>query len=163
MAIFTLAVNGRRHRIEADPGMPLLWALRDRLQLLGTKYGCGVGLCGACTVHEDGRAVRSCQVTVAAAAGKSYVTIEGLSADGGHPCQRAWLEEDVAQCGFCQPGMIMEAAALLRAVGSPADGDIDRALGAHVCRCGTYARLRAAVHRAAAIAASGTPEMTEPR
>jgi isoquinoline 1-oxidoreductase subunit alpha len=149
MAVFTLDVNGRRHQIDADPAMPLLWALRDRLNLTGTKYGCGAGLCGACTVHQDGRAVRSCQITLAAAAGKSFTTIEGLSPDGTHPCQRAWLDEDVAQCGFCQPGMIMEAAALLRANVGPSRADVDRALAGHICRCGTYTRLRAAVVRAA--------------
>ncbi|HEX3703261.1 MAG TPA: (2Fe-2S)-binding protein [Vicinamibacterales bacterium] len=149
MALFTIVINGEPRQIDADPRMPLLWALRDRWQLTGTKYGCGLGQCGACTVHEHGRAVRSCQVTVAAAAGKAYTTIEGLSADGTHPCQRAWIEEDVAQCGFCQPGMIMEAAAFLRANPAPSDRDIDRALAGHICRCGTYTKLRAAVRRAA--------------
>jgi isoquinoline 1-oxidoreductase alpha subunit len=149
MALFTIVVNGEPRQIDADPRLPLLWALRDRWALTGTKYGCGLGQCGACTVHQDGRAVRSCQVSVAAAAGKSYTTIEGLSAGGTHPCQRAWVDEDVAQCGFCQPGMIMEAAALLRVNPSPSDRDIDRAFGGHVCRCGTYTKLRAAVHRAA--------------
>jgi isoquinoline 1-oxidoreductase subunit alpha len=148
MPLFTLTINGRVRQIDGDADMPLLWALRDRLGLLGTKYGCGVGLCGACTVHEDGSAVRSCTVTLAAAAGKSYVTIEALSPEGTHPCQRAWIDEDVAQCGFCQPGMIMETAALLRHTPSPTDGEIDAALGSHICRCGTYGRLRAAVHRA---------------
>jgi isoquinoline 1-oxidoreductase alpha subunit len=150
MAIYTIEINGEHRQIDGDPAMPLLWALRDRLNLTGTKYGCGVGLCGACTVHQEGRAVRSCQVTVAAAAGKSYTTIEGLSPDGTHPCQRAWLDEDVAQCGFCQPGMIMEAAALLQVNRAPSSADVDRALGGHICRCGTYTRLRAAVLRAAA-------------
>src|SRR4051812_45535591 len=107
-AIHNIEVNGRHFRIEADPEMPLLWALRDRLNLTGTKYGCGAGLCGACTIHQNGRAVRACQTTLRQAAGKSFVTIEGLSPDGSHPCQQAWLVEDVAQCGFCQPGMIME-------------------------------------------------------
>ena len=148
MPTFQLTVNGRRERVEASPAMPLLWVLRDRLSLLGTKYGCGVGLCGACTVHENGRAVRSCTLTVAEAAGRSYTTIEGLSPDGQHPCQRAWIEEDVAQCGYCQPGMIMEAAALLRARPDPTDREIDDALSSHVCRCGTYNRLRRAVRRA---------------
>jgi isoquinoline 1-oxidoreductase subunit alpha len=149
MAIHTIEVNGQRYRIDADPAMPLLWALRDRLNLTGTKYGCGIGVCGACTVHQDGVGVRSCQVTIAAAAGKSITTIEGLSADGSHPCQRAWLDEDVAQCGFCQPGMIMEAAGLLRRNPMPSSADVDRALAGHICRCGTYTRLRAAVLRAA--------------
>jgi aerobic-type carbon monoxide dehydrogenase small subunit (CoxS/CutS family) len=149
MARFTIVINGEPRQIDADPRMPLLWALRDRWQLTGTKYGCGLGQCGACTVHQDGRAVRSCQVTVAAAAGKAYTTIEGLSTDGTHPCQRAWIEEDVAQCGFCQPGMIMEAAAFLHTNPTPSDRDIDRALTGHICRCGTYTKLRAAVRRAA--------------
>jgi isoquinoline 1-oxidoreductase subunit alpha len=149
MATHTIEVNGQRYRIDGDPAMPLLWALRDRLNLTGTKYGCGVGLCGACTVHQDGVAVRSCQVTIAAAAGKSITTIEGLSPDGTHPCQRAWLDEDVAQCGFCQPGMIMEAAVLLRRNAAPSSADVDRAFAGHICRCGTYTRLRAAVLRAA--------------
>lgn len=134
--------------------MPLLWVLRDRLGLLGTKYGCGVGVCGACTVHEDGRAVRSCGVTIAAAAGHEYTTIEGLSPAGTHPCQRAWVDEDVAQCGFCQPGMIMEAAALLKTTPAPTDRQIDETFSAHVCRCGTYTRLRRAVHRAATLSSS---------
>jgi len=125
--------------------------LRDRLGLLGTKYGCGVGVCGACTVHEDGRAVRSCTVTMAATADHEYTTIEGLSATGTHPCQRAWIDEDVAQCGFCQPGMIMEAAALLKIAPAPTDAQIDDTFSTHVCRCGTYTRLRRAVHRAATL------------
>jgi isoquinoline 1-oxidoreductase subunit alpha len=145
-------VNGRRHTVRAEPETPLLWVLREQLQLTGTKYGCGVAQCGACTVLEDGRAVRSCAVEIAAAAGKSYTTIEGLSPDGSHACQRAWIEEDVAQCGFCQPGMILEAVALLRARPRPSDAEIDSALQGHVCRCGTYTRLRAAVRRAAGLA-----------
>ena len=149
MATFTITVNRRAHRVDAEPEMPLLWVLRDRLNLTGTKYGCGAGLCGACTVLQDDRAVRSCTLTIAAAAGKSYTTIEGLSADGSHACQRAWIDEDVAQCGYCQPGMIMTAAALLRANASPTAADIDTAFAGHICRCGTYTRLRAAVHRAA--------------
>jgi aerobic-type carbon monoxide dehydrogenase small subunit (CoxS/CutS family) len=144
-----LTVNGRSRTVETDPAMPLLWVLRDRLLLFGTKYGCGVGVCGACTVLEDGRAVRSCTITIAEAAGRRYTTIEGLSQDGSHPCQRAWLEEDVAQCGFCQPGMILETAALLRSSSNPSDAQIEGALSSHVCRCGTYDRLRRAVRRAA--------------
>ncbi len=144
-----LTVNGHRSRLVVAPEMPLLWALRDHLGLFGTKYGCGIGACGACTVHLDGRAVRSCSLPVAAAVGHEITTIEGLSPDGRHPCQRAWLEEDVAQCGFCQPGMIMEAAALLRTAPAPSDEVIDHVFADHICRCGTYTRLRAAVHRAA--------------
>ncbi len=149
MSTFAIIVNGTPRTIEAsDPDMPLLWVLRDRLGLTGTKYGCGVGACGACTVHLDGQAMRSCQVPVSAAVGHRITTIEGLSPDGRHPCQLAWLEEDVAQCGYCQPGMIMEAAALL-GVGKPASvAEIEAALSEHVCRCGTYCRMRRAVKRA---------------
>jgi isoquinoline 1-oxidoreductase alpha subunit len=149
MTSFTLTVNGKQHRIQAESDMPLLWALRDLLRLTGTKYGCGMGICGACTVHENGTPTRSCQVPVSQAAGKNYVTIEGLSAKGDHPCQVAWLEEDVAQCGYCQAGMIMEVAALLKRNPVPTDAEINAALGDHVCRCGTYQRIRRAVHRAA--------------
>jgi len=146
---YTLQVNGRSHTVDADGSTPLLWILRDHLHLTGTKFGCGIGVCGACTVHEEGTAVRSCTLTLAATEGKRYTTIEGLTPDGSHACQRAWLEEDVAQCGYCQPGMIMEAAALLTTTPTPSDADIDRVLGTHICRCGTYGRLRAAIHRAA--------------
>ena len=149
MSTFTLLVNGEKHRIDADPGIPLLWALRDFLRLTGTKYGCGMGVCCACTVHEDGVPVRSCQIPLSATLGKTYTTIEGISADGTHPCQKAWLEEDVSQCGYCQAGMIMQAAALLRRKPQPTDQDIDSELSDHVCRCGTYQRMRRAIHRAA--------------
>jgi aerobic-type carbon monoxide dehydrogenase small subunit (CoxS/CutS family) len=149
MARYRLTINGRAREVDTEPDMPLLWVLRDRLALTGTKYGCGVGVCGACTVLEDGRDVRSCQVTVANARKHRYTTIEGLSADGGHPCQRAWLEEDVAQCGYCQPGMILQAAALLAQKPRPSDADIDEAFAGHVCRCGTWQRVRRAVHTAA--------------
>jgi len=149
MAHVRFLVNGVAREVDADGRMPLLWILRDRLQLTGTKYGCGVGVCGACTVHENGVAVRSCQLTLSDAAGKHFVTIEGLSRDGNHPCQRAWIEEDVAQCGFCQPGMIMEAAALVARSPTLSAEDVDRALATHVCRCGTYTRIRRAVLRAA--------------
>ncbi len=149
MAKFTLKINGKSHAVVADPEMPLLWVLRDLLSLTGTKYGCGIGVCGACTVHENNRAVRSCQIKVADAAGKSYTTIEGLSANLTHPCQQAWIEEDVAQCGYCQAGMIMTAASLLRMKPNPTDSDIDTAMSDSVCRCGTYQRMRRAIHRAA--------------
>ncbi|MGZ7080271.1 MAG: (2Fe-2S)-binding protein [Thermoanaerobaculia bacterium] len=144
----TMTINGRRRTVDVDPDTPLLWVLRDTLALTGTKYGCGIGVCGACTVMQGSSAVRSCQVAAADANGKSFTTIEGLGAATLHPCQRAWLEEDVAQCGFCQPGMIMEAAALLRAKAHPTDAQIDEAIGGHVCRCGTYPRIRKAIERA---------------
>jgi len=149
---YAITVNGRERRIEAgDPDTPLLWILRDWLGLTGTKYGCGVGVCGACTVHVDGAEVRSCQTPVEAlvSSGGRVTTIEGLSKDGKHPCQQAWLDEDVAQCGYCQAGMIMAAAALLRRKPQATDADIDEALSDHVCRCGTYTRIRRAVHAAA--------------
>ena len=149
MKMITLIVNGKKQAVEAAPDMPLLWVLRDVLNLTGTKYGCGIGACGACTIHQNGRAVRACQITLSEAAGKSFTTIEGLSENGNHPCQRAWIEEDVAQCGFCQPGMIMTAAALLRETPRPTDADIDREMSNSVCRCGTYGRLRRAIKRAA--------------
>jgi aerobic-type carbon monoxide dehydrogenase small subunit (CoxS/CutS family) len=148
MASTILFVNGRRRTVAAPADTPLLWVLRDALGLTGTKYGCGVGVCGACTVLQDGRAVRSCQIPLAEARGK-YTTIEGLSADGSDRCQRAWIEEDVAQCGYCQPGMILAASALLGQHPAPSDADIDAALDDHVCRCGTYPRIRKAIQRAA--------------
>lgn len=129
--------------------MPLLWVLRDLLNFTGTKYGCGMGVCGACTVHEDGNPIRSCQTLISSTAGKSYTTIEGLSANGNHPCQQAWIEEDVSQCGYCQAGMIMQVAALLKRNPKPTDQEIDTELSDHVCRCGTYQRMRRAIHRAA--------------
>jgi isoquinoline 1-oxidoreductase alpha subunit len=146
----SITVNGRSHSVEADPDTPLLWILRDQLGLTGTKYGCGVGACGACTVLLGETAVRSCQLPLSAAAGKSFTTIEGLSEQGTHPCQLAWVEEDVAQCGYCQAGMLMTTCALLKANPHPSDADIDSALDQHVCRCGTYARVRRAIQRAAA-------------
>jgi isoquinoline 1-oxidoreductase subunit alpha len=154
MPRYSLTINDRRYIVDAEASMPLLWVLRDRLGLTGTKYGCGVGVCGACTVHQDGVAVRSCTLPIESAAGKEFTTIEGLSPGGGHRIQQAWLEEDVAQCGFCQPGMIMETAALLAAKPEPSRADVDGALGRHICRCGTYTRMRAAVERAAGTAAT---------
>jgi len=149
MPPIVLQVNGARRRLDVPPDTPLLWALRDALGLTGAKYGCGAGFCGACTVHLGGAAVRSCQVPVRAAVGKPITTIEGLSSDGSHPVQRAWVEEDVAQCGYCQPGQIMAAAALLAATPKPTDAEIDDAMSGNLCRCGTYQRIRAAIHRAA--------------
>jgi len=154
MAKLELTVNGRSRAVEVfDADMPLLWVLRDGLALTGTKYGCGIGVCGACTVHLDGEAVQACQVPVSQAAGRRVTTIEGLSRDGNHPCQLAWLDADVAQCGYCQPGMIMEAAALLDAKAGVEP--VEKALASHVCRCGTYARIRRAVAMAAATTAAG--------
>jgi isoquinoline 1-oxidoreductase subunit alpha len=149
MAKFALTINNRVRTVDAAPDMPLLWVLRDLLQMTGTRYGCGMGVCGACTIHQAGVAVRSCQIPLSAARGKSFTTIEGLSVNGSHPCQRAWLEEDVSQCGYCQPGMIMTAAALLREKPDPTDAEIDAAMSNSVCRCGTYQRMRRAIHRAA--------------
>jgi len=149
MSSVTLNVNGAVHRIAADPDMPLLWALRDLVGLTGTKFGCGQALCGACTVHLDGEAVRSCQTPVSAAVGRKVTTIEGLSADGDHPLQKAWVEVGVPQCGYCQPGQIMSAAALLAATPKPTDAEIDAAMAGNICRCGVYQRIRAAIHLAA--------------
>jgi isoquinoline 1-oxidoreductase subunit alpha len=149
MASISLTVNGVAHRVEVAPEEPLVWVLREQLGLTGTKFGCGRGICGACTVHLGGSPVRSCQIPAASTDGRPIVTIEGLSAKGDHPCQRAWLEEDVAQCGYCQPGMIMKTAALLRAKPSPSLDQIETALADHVCRCGTYDRIRRAARRAA--------------
>jgi isoquinoline 1-oxidoreductase subunit alpha len=150
MPSFSLRINGQQRTVEATPETPLLWVLRDDLALTGTKYGCGMGVCGACSVLRGAEVVRSCQVTMAHAAGQSFITIEGLSAEGTHPVQRAWIEEDVAQCGYCQAGMIMTAAALLQRKPHPTDADIDQAMSDSVCRCGTYQRMRKAIHRAAA-------------
>ena len=145
----SIQVNGTLRSAALDPATPLLWALRDNLGLTGTKYGCGIGVCGACTVLVDGRAARSCTITVADVGTQSVTTIEGLSDDGSHPLQQAWLEEQVAQCGFCQAGQIMSAAALLRETPRPTDADIDRVMSDVICRCGTYLRIRRAIHRAA--------------
>ena len=149
MAEFALTVNGRREVVSVDDDTPLLWILRDTLALTGTKFGCGVGICGACTVLENGRAVRSCQVQAREAVNREFTTIEGLSPDGTHPCQRAWLAEDVAQCGYCQPGMIMTACALLKQHPDAPDDVIDQVMSESVCRCGTYPRMRKAIKRAA--------------
>jgi isoquinoline 1-oxidoreductase subunit alpha len=145
--IFT--VNGRQHDVDVSPDMPLLWVLRDRIGLTGTKFGCGLGQCGACTVHIDGTAVRSCTTTAKAAAGKRITTIEGLSPTSSHPLQAAWVAEQVPQCGYCQSGQIMSAAALLARTPKPTDAQIDTAMAGNVCRCGTYQRIRKAIHRAA--------------
>lgn len=146
-----LRVNGGDKELDVDPEMPLLWALRDVLGLTGTKYGCGQALCGACVVHLDGDAVRACVTTVRRAEGRSVTTIEGLSADGSHPLQRAWVELAVPQCGFCQSGQIMTAAALLAKRPKPSDAEIDQSLSGNLCRCGTYTRIRSAVKKAAGL------------
>jgi isoquinoline 1-oxidoreductase alpha subunit len=148
-----LIVNGTEREVNAPPDMPLLWVLRDLLGLTGTKFGCGVAQCGACTVHLDDAPLRSCVTPVSAVAGKKITTIEGLSPQGTHPVQRAWAELDVVQCGYCQSGQIMAAAALLAATPDPTDADIDAAMSGNICRCGTYQRIRAAVHRAAGLKA----------
>jgi isoquinoline 1-oxidoreductase subunit alpha len=147
-------VNGQDINIDVDPETPLLWVLRDELGLTGAKYGCGIAQCGACTVHLDGDAIRGCVTPVSRAVNRHVITIEGLSPDRSHPVQRAWLEEQVPQCGYCQPGQIMSAAVLLARVPDPTDAEIDAAMAGNLCRCGTYARIRKAIHRAAAIARS---------
>lgn len=149
MPSFTVLVNGRSHTVEVAADTPLLWVLRDSIGLTGTKFGCGMGQCGACTVHLDGKAVRSCMTPITAAAGHKVTTIEGLATEHGHRLQHAWIEEDVPQCGYCQSGQIMSAAALLAAHPKPSDDDIDHAMSGNICRCGTYNRIRSAIHRAA--------------
>jgi isoquinoline 1-oxidoreductase alpha subunit len=144
-----LVVNGQPHEVEAPADMPLLWVLRDLIGLTGTKFGCGMALCGACTVHVDGQPVRSCVTPASSVAGKKVTTIEGLSLDGTHPVQRAWQEVDVVQCGYCQSGQVMTAVALIQQKPTPTDADIDAAMAGNLCRCGTYQRIRSAVHRAA--------------
>lgn len=148
MARFNLKINGKNQVVDADPSTPMLWVLQDHLDMTGTKYGCGVGMCGACTIHLNGIAVRSCQLPVSAVKNASVVTIEGLSKDNNHPVQKAWLEHDVAQCGYCQTGQIMSAAALLKSNPNPSDQDIDDAMAGNICRCGTYLRIKAAVKTA---------------
>jgi len=149
IAMPQLRINGETRDVDADPQMPLLWALRDVLGLTGTKFGCGVGACGACTVHLDGSATRSCITTISDAAGHDVTTIEGLSPDGSHPVQRAWIEHNVPQCGYCQPGQIMQAVSLLKETPKPTDAQIIDAMSGNICRCGTYQRIRAAIKSAA--------------
>jgi aerobic-type carbon monoxide dehydrogenase small subunit (CoxS/CutS family) len=146
---FRLNVNGSAYDVDAEPETPLLWVLRDSIGLTGTKFGCGIAQCGACTVHLDGEAVKSCSIPVDSVVGREVTTIEGLSEDNSHPVQRAWIEHTVPQCGYCQSGQIMAAAALLRQTPDPTDGDIDAAMSGNLCRCGTYLRIRQAIHRAA--------------
>jgi isoquinoline 1-oxidoreductase alpha subunit len=157
-----LRVNGVEREVDVDPEMPLLWALRDALGLTGAKYGCGEALCGACSVHLDGEVVRSCVTPMRRAAGRAVTTIEGLSPDGNHPLQRAWCELAVPQCGYCQAGQIMSAAALLRSNPRPSDADIDMAMSGNLCRCATYMRIREAIHRAAGNSTSTTAQAVTP-
>jgi isoquinoline 1-oxidoreductase alpha subunit len=151
MASYTLKINSKTYTVEADPKMPLLWAIRDLAGLTGTKYGCGIAQCGACTVHMGGQPVRSCSIPVSVAAGKDLTTIEGLSTDNTHPVQQAWIKEQVPQCGYCQSGQIMAATALLKKTPNPTDKDIDTAMQGHICRCGTYPRIRKAIKTASQI------------
>ena len=150
MATFNLTINGKKQTVDVDPATPLLWVLREHLRLIGTKYGCGIAQCGACTIHVNGTAVRSCSLPVSAAQNREITTIEGLSEAGEHPVQKAWLEHDVAQCGYCQTGQIMTAAALLKSNPNPTDAQIETAMSGNICRCGTYLRIREAVKTAAA-------------
>ena len=150
-----IKVNGKAYEVDALPNTPLLWVIREHLGLTGTKFGCGRSLCGACTVHVDGQATRSCMTSVASVSGKEVITIEGLSPDGSHPVQQAWVAENVPQCGYCQPGQIMAASALLAGNQRPNDADIDKAMSGNICRCGTYQRVRRAVHRAAHLMVKG--------
>ena len=149
MAIFQLKINGKQQQVDVDPATPMLWVLRDNLNLVGTKFGCGIAQCGACTIHLGDTAIRSCQLQVSQVGDKAITTIEGLSEKGDHPLQKAWLEHDVAQCGYCQAGQIMNAAALLKSKPHPSDADIEAAMNGNICRCATYVRIRAAIKTAA--------------
>lgn len=151
--MITLHVNGKEHKLDIEPDVPLLWVLREELQLTGTKFGCGIGMCGACTVHVDGKAARSCQIDAKAAEGKKIVTIEQLP--DSHPVKTAWIEDEVPQCGYCQPGQIMQAASLLAENPHPTDADIDASMSGIICRCGTYQRIRRAIHQATGATAEG--------
>ncbi|HET8823630.1 MAG TPA: (2Fe-2S)-binding protein [Terriglobales bacterium] len=155
MPEFTLRINGQEKKVDVSPDTPLLWVLRDTLSLTGTKFGCGAGLCGACTIHMDGKPTRSCITPVSAAAGAKITTIEGLSTDRSHPLQQAWIAEQVPQCGYCQSGQIMTAAALLSRTANPSDEQINQAMSGNLCRCGTYERIRRAIHRAARATTGG--------
>jgi len=152
MATFNLNINGKSQQVNVDPSTPMLWVLRDHLNLVGTKYGCGIAMCGACTIHLEGEAMRSCQLPVSAVGNKAITTIEGLSENGDHPVQKAWLEHDVPQCGYCQAGQIMAATALLERQPNPTDADIDAAMSGNLCRCGTHRRIRRAIKRASGAA-----------
>ncbi|MCX6319759.1 MAG: (2Fe-2S)-binding protein [Bacteroidetes bacterium] len=149
MAVYTLKVNGTNRQVDVDPATPLLWVIREHLHMTGTKYGCGVAMCGACTIHLNGTAVRSCQMPISAIGNREITTIEGLSENGEHPVQKAWLEYDVAQCGYCQTGQIMTASALLKTTPNPTDAQIEAAMSGNICRCGTYLRIKEAIKAAA--------------
>ena len=149
MAVFNLTINGKKHQVDVDPDTPILWVLRDHINLVGTKYGCGIGQCGACTIHLDGTAMRSCSLPVSKVSNQAITTIEGLSAAGDHPLQKAWLDHDVPQCGYCQAGQIMNAASLLSINSSPSDEEIAATMNGNICRCGTYTRIKAAIKTAA--------------
>lgn len=151
MATFELTINGKKQQVDVDPATPMLWVLRDHLKLVGTKYGCGIAQCGACTIHQNGNAIRSCQLPVSAVGEQSITTIEGLSENGDHPVQQAWLELDVPQCGYCQAGQIMSAAALLAKTPNPSDEEIEGAMNGNICRCGTYVRIKQAIKTATTI------------
>jgi isoquinoline 1-oxidoreductase alpha subunit len=154
LVAISFVLNGKPQSVDVSPEMPLLWVLRDTLNMTGTKFGCGMALCGACTVHIEGAATRSCVTPVSSVAGKKITTIEGLSSDASHPVQQAWMETNVPQCGYCQPGQIMSAVALLAKNSAPTDTDIDDAMSGNICRCGTYQRIRQAIHRAAVLQAA---------
>ena len=149
--MYNLNINGKQHQVDVEPDTPILWVLRDHIKLVGTKFGCGIGQCGACTIHLDGVAMRSCSLPVSSVSDKSITTIEGLSENGNHPVQKAWIEHDVPQCGYCQAGQIMNAAALLKSNPNPSDEDIDIAMNGNICRCGTYVRIKAAIKDAASM------------
>ena len=149
MAAYNLNINGKNQQVEVDPSTPILWVLRDHLKLVGTKYGCGVAQCGACTIHLEGVAVRSCSIPISAVGNQAITTIEGLSENGDHPVQKAWIEEDVYQCGYCQAGQIMQASAFLKNNPNPSDEDIDAVMDGNICRCGTYTRVKKAIKNAA--------------
>jgi isoquinoline 1-oxidoreductase alpha subunit len=149
MATYTLKINGTSKQVDVDPSTPLLWVIREHLNMPGTKYGCGIAQCGSCTIHLNGNAVRSCQLPVSSIGNREITTIEGLSANGDHPVQKAWLEHEVAQCGYCQTGQIMTAAALLKTTPNPTDAQIDAAMSGNICRCGTYLRIKEAIRSAA--------------
>jgi isoquinoline 1-oxidoreductase alpha subunit len=153
MALYNLKINRKEYQVDVDPSTPMLWVLRDNLKMMGTKYGCGIAQCGACTIHLDGEAVRSCITFVSEVGNKEITTIEGLSAKGDHPVQKAWLEHDVSQCGYCQPGQIMSAVALLRSNPDPTDKEIESAMKGNICRCGTYTRIKAAIKTATKVSA----------